>query len=98
MLTGVDARLAAALSALQMGLFGLLVWVPSVLTGSVSAIQWGEFATTFALTAAGWVVADSYSGMRWLSAGQRWARIGFVRMPDPRLANPPQARLSTRTK
>jgi uncharacterized membrane protein len=72
-LIGVHARLAAALSALQMGLFGLLVWVPIVASGSANAFQWLEFETTLALTAAGWVVADSYRGMAWLAVGKRLA-------------------------
>ena len=63
-LIGVFARLAAALSTLQMGLFGLLVWVPLVARGSLSAFQWGEVVITVALTAAGWVVTDSYHNMR----------------------------------
>ena len=73
-LFGVCARLAAALAALQMGLFGLLVWVPILAAGHVSAFQWGEFATTLALTAAGWVVADSYRGVRGLAASENGRR------------------------
>jgi uncharacterized membrane protein len=70
-LVGVFARLAATLSALQMGSFGLLVWVPAMMAGPLSAFQQGEVATTLALTAAGWVVADSYRGMRWFGTAKR---------------------------
>jgi uncharacterized membrane protein len=59
-LIGVCAGLAAALSTLQMGSFALLVWIPIVAAGHLNAFQWGEVMTTLALTASGWVVAESY--------------------------------------
>ncbi|HSC47410.1 MAG TPA: hypothetical protein VLG68_04940 [Gammaproteobacteria bacterium] len=70
-LTGVWARLAAALSTLQMGSFIFLVWLPLALAGKMSDFNWGELVETCALTAGAWVVTDSYRNIPWLAVGKR---------------------------
>lgn len=69
-LTGVYARLAATLSTWQMGLFLPLVWLPLAATGHISDSQLIELVATCALTAGGWVVAESWRGTPWLSVGK----------------------------
>jgi uncharacterized membrane protein YphA (DoxX/SURF4 family) len=70
-LIGLYARLAAALSAMQIGLFLLLVWIPIVAAGSKLPFQWSETILNTALFAAAWVVADSYRNTRWLATNNR---------------------------
>lgn len=53
------ARPAAILSALQMALFGVLVWLPKIAAGSNDADTLNETVISFALAAAGWVMATA---------------------------------------
>jgi len=62
MVTGVLARLAAVLVTLQIGLLTVLVWLPRIAAGNMSAFQWGELVVSIVLTACAWALADSYRG------------------------------------
>jgi uncharacterized membrane protein len=70
-LIGLYARLAAALSALQIGLLLLLVWIPIVAAGSKVPFQWSETILNTVLLAAAWVIADSYRNILWLATNNR---------------------------
>lgn len=76
MITGILAKPAAILSALQIGLLTFLVWPPLVLSGTITASQWGEFTVSWVLTAAAWVVAESYRGAGWVVAGSQVPEAG----------------------
>lgn len=72
-LTGVLARLAATLAALQMASFLFLVWLPIIVTGKMTDFNWGEIVVNFALVAGAWVVCDSYENVPWLATGEKLA-------------------------
>jgi uncharacterized membrane protein YphA (DoxX/SURF4 family) len=58
-LFSIYPRLAAAMEAVMMSVFTLLVWVPAVVANPRMPSNWVEFLFTFALAGASWVVAES---------------------------------------
>jgi hypothetical protein len=52
------ALLAARLLTLMLVSFGLLVWVPLVLSNPRNHSNWSENAETFAIAGAAWILAD----------------------------------------
>jgi uncharacterized membrane protein len=58
LLTDLQARLAARLMTLMLGLFGLLVWVPQLIAHPRSHGDWSEFLLTLLITGASWTVAE----------------------------------------
>jgi len=57
MLINRQARLAIRLMTLMLALFGVLVWVPLVVAHPEAHGNWSEFALTFQITGAAWMVA-----------------------------------------
>jgi hypothetical protein len=52
------ALLAARLLTMMLVIFGLLVWVPLLLSNPRSYTNWSETAETFAIAGAAWILAD----------------------------------------
>ena len=70
-IVGILPRLAAALEAIMMSLFGLLVWVPSLFArppptwATPPQNQWSEIVVTLLLAASAWIVATSLRNRPW---------------------------------
>jgi hypothetical protein len=58
LLTNRMALLATRLLTMMLALFGLLVWVPLVLSDPHSHTNWSENAETFAIAGAAWILTD----------------------------------------
>src|SRR5208282_5360443 len=58
LLTNRMALLATRLLTLMLVMFGLIVWVPLVISGPRSHTNWSEIAETFAIAGAAWILAD----------------------------------------
>jgi hypothetical protein len=58
LLTNRAARLATRLLTVMIVLFGLLVWVPLLLSSPHSYSNWSETVETFAIAGAVWILAD----------------------------------------
>ena len=61
LLTNRMALLATRLLALMLVMFGLLVWVPLLLSDPSSHTNWSETVETFAIAGTAWILADLLS-------------------------------------
>jgi uncharacterized membrane protein YphA (DoxX/SURF4 family) len=57
-LVNVRARLALRLLTLMLALFGVLVWIPLLVAAPKTHSNWSEFALTFLISGAAWLVSD----------------------------------------
>ena len=58
LLTNRVALLATRLLTVMLVIFGLLVWVPFLVSDPHNPTNWGEFAETFAIAGTAWILAD----------------------------------------
>jgi hypothetical protein len=64
LLTNRMALLATRLLTMMIVIFGLLVWIPLLLSNPHSHTNWSEGAETFAIAGAAWILADLLGGYR----------------------------------
>jgi hypothetical protein len=64
LLTNLLALLATRLLTLMIVIFGLVVWVPLILSAPHNHTNWSEGAETFAIAGAAWILADLLRGSR----------------------------------
>jgi hypothetical protein len=64
LLTNRMALLAARLLTMMLVIFGLLVWVPLLLSDLHNHTNWSETAETFAIAGTAWILADLLSEYR----------------------------------
>ena len=70
-IAGILPRSAATLEAIMMSLFGLLVWVPTLVMkpppewATPPKNQWSEIVVTLLLAASAWIVAASLRNRPW---------------------------------
>jgi hypothetical protein len=58
LLTNRMALLATRLLTMMLVIFGLLVWIPLLLSAPHNHMNWSETAETFAIAGAAWILAD----------------------------------------
>ena len=54
-----QAQLAIRLMTLMLALFGVLVWIPQIVARPHALSNWSEFAETFLIAGAAWVVGEA---------------------------------------
>jgi hypothetical protein len=64
LLTNRIALLATRLLTMMLVIFGLVVWVPSVLSDPHNHANWSETVETFAIAGAAWILADLHGEHR----------------------------------
>jgi hypothetical protein len=51
----------------MMGIFTLFVWIPAVIATPAQRFAWTALLMSTVMTAAAWIVADSFRGVPWFS-------------------------------